>query len=409
MTDPNVGAWYNGPVTRVDRYVASCVGAIGMGPDDQDMDEGAGVEPPPHPPGDPKGRRLARRRSALLAEASGVARLLDVLLNRADEPREEVGQIVKDLGRLERIALQDAHGRVEPRTRFKRSEPTPLVRQRNRNLLFIDESGQSGPVGSKGQRVFALAGIAMDEEAVDNYTVAANEIKLHFFETTDVTFHEPEMRLGKGRYEFGHDSDRQRAFERSISGLIEQTPFTAFGIAVRKDRFLSEYVDPGTDPYLPTDVYAVAIVMLLERYLDFLSSRSPSRLARVTFESQEARQDAYHQLEYARALMDGSQWVAGSSFRNWLEPGLRFTTKSGSDPMELADMFARDLFEWVRGDCVEDSRPRYWDQFSKKVHCRGDGRMGKFGVKVFPDHDIRERIDAHRRHCGAAIGPQNVD
>jgi hypothetical protein len=28
--------------------------------------------------------------------------------------------------------------------------------------------------------------------------------------------------------------------------------------------------------------------------------------------------------------------------------------------------------------------------------------MGKFGVKIFPDADVRERIDIHRRNCGAA-------
>ena len=29
--------------------------------------------------------------------------------------------------------------------------------------------------------------------------------------------------------------------------------------------------------------------------------------------------------------------------------------------------------------------------------------MGKFGVKVFPDSDIREAIELHRRDCGAAL------
>jgi len=382
-----------------------------MGSGDQEMDEGSGVKPTPHAAGDPNGRRLARRRAALLAEAGGVARLLDVLLKdvlfeRADDPRLEVAQIVKDLGRLERTALQEAYGRVEPRTRFKKSASPAKVRQRNRSLLFIDESGQSGHSPLSGQPVFALAGIAMDEESVGDYRASADAIKVRFFGTDDITFHDPQMRKHDGPYAFGGDIETQRTFDAAIADLIERTPFTAFGTGVRKVRFFDDFVSTGVDRYLPTDVYAVAIVMMLERYLDYLSSRPVERLGRVTFESQGPREDAFHQLEYARALLDGSQWVTDSGFRDWLEPGLLFLPKSGSHPMELADMFARDLYEWVRGECSDDTRPWHWVRFAKKIHRRGDGRMGKFGVKVFPDHDIRDRIEAHRVWCGVTDTPK---
>lgn len=66
-------------------------------------------------------------------------------------------------------------------------------------------------------------------------------------------------------------------------------------------------------------------------------------------------------------------------------------------------MFARDLFEWVRDDCVNE--PRRFPLFSNKIYCREDGAMGKFGVKVFPDADIRENVLRHREKCGAVIAP----
>ena len=64
--------------------------------------------------------------------------------------------------------------------------------------------------------------------------------------------------------------------------------------------------------------------------------------------------------------------------------------------MELADMFSRDLFEWVRGGCGAFT-PRRWDIWQTKIYARDDGMMGKFGVKVFPDSDIRDQIENHRR------------
>jgi len=57
-------------------------------------------------------------------------------------------------------------------------------------------------------------------------------------------------------------------------------------------------------------------------------------------------------------------------------------------------MLSRDLYEWIRDDCI--GSPKRWDTFGKKIYCRDEGMMGKFGIKVFPDSDIRDRIEAHR-------------
>ena len=207
------------------------------------------------------------------------------------------------------------------------------------------------------------------------------------------------MRERDGPYLFAGDVGRQLEFDRAVNRLVEETPFTAFGVGVRKRAFEEEFVASGIDPYLPTDAYAVAIQMLLERYVDFLATNSTRRMGRVTFESQGPREGAEHQLQYALVLLDGTQWVPQSAFWNWLESGCRFTPKCGSHPTELADMFSRDIWEWVRDGC--DAKPKRWDLFGSKLYCREDGLYGKFGLKVFPDSDIRERIITHRIACGA--------
>ena len=62
--------------------------------------------------------------------------------------------------------------------------------------------------------------------------------------------------------------------------------------------------------------------------------------------------------------------------------------------VELSDMLARDVFEWIRSDCK--TGPRRWGLWGDKFYRRSDLRMGKFGLKVFPDSDIRDRVEAHR-------------
>ena len=62
-------------------------------------------------------------------------------------------------------------------------------------------------------------------------------------------------------------------------------------------------------------------------------------------------------------------------------------------------MATRSLYKWIRDGC--EGALNKWIALSRKVYCRGDERMGKFGIEIFPDHDIRDRIEQHRRQYGA--------
>lgn len=274
----------------------------------------------------------------------------------------------------------------------------PLLDGRKADLLFLDESGKS--VGGN-EPVFALGAVAMTKRAHREYVRMADEIKLEFCGTTQVTFHEPQMRRHETIFNLGADPVRQREFCTALDRLIEQTRFTVFGVAIRKD-LLAQLVESGGDPYLPWDTYGVAIHLLLERYVDYLAHGETPKLGRATFESQGPKEDALHHLEYTSLLLSGTQWVPATSFRNWLETSARFVPKGGSHGTELADMFSRDLYEWVRDGCERE--PRRWSVFNEKVYKRDDMMMGKFGVKVFPDSDIRARIDTHRARCAGQVG-----
>lgn len=242
--------------------------------------------------------------------------------------------------------------------------------------------------------MFALGAVAISPAAAESYRRAADELKVHFFGTSSNTLHEPDMRNRERRFYLTGSTERQADFDRAISRLIEDTSFTAFGVAVRKDAFQREFSDSGLDPYLPNDAYAVAIQLLMERYVDYLAHAPGAPMGRVAFESIGPKEDAIHQRDYVGVLLEGTQWVAESSFRNFLETGLVFFRKGGSSPSELADLLARDLFEWARDGCTGE--PGRWQVFGQKIYRRGDGMMGKFGVKVFPDSDIRALVESHR-------------
>ena len=344
--------------------------------------------------GDPEGRRIARRKNLVLSEAGRVGRAFAALLRRAGYPAPRLNELLKDVTEEEASQLMRSAGRIEPRKRFKSGSGQPLLEVRIPNYLFIDESGRPDP--SSPDSFFAIGGVAMAEDDALRYREDADALKTQFFGKTDITFHEPLMRRHRESFSFGGDPRQQHAFDRALDALVDASPCTLFGVVIRKAE-LQEFVRSAADPYLPTGSYTIAIHMLMERYVDYLATRGGNAVGRVTFESVGPREDAEHHREYLDLLLDGTQWVSDSAFRNWLRTGCDFTRKQGSDPMEIADMFARDLFEWVRGGCGPVQPPR-WDLWQPKIYAREDGQRGKFGLKVFPDSDIRDTIEEHRRN-----------
>lgn len=344
-------------------------------------------------------RRLARDRAARLAEAGALARALEVLLQRAGFATEGCRALAAQVVRQEQAELLRAHGRIESRRRFKHKSGHPLLETRQLSLLYVDESGSSSIDAQATKGIFAVGAIAISRESADAYRLAANNLKRDYFGDIDITFHEPFMRHRTRPFYFQGNPLRQQEFQAAVDQIVADTEFIAFGVCIRKLAFATELGAASLAPYLPTDVYSIAVALLLERYLDYLATQPGDMRGRVTFESQGPREDAYHQLEYARVLVDGTQWIPPTHLQHLLEPGVQFTPKRGSDPTELADMLARDIYEWVESGCT--GSPGRWDLFGKKVYFRDNGLMGKFGIKIFPDSDIRDTVEAHRREVRA--------
>lgn len=346
--------------------------------------------------GDSDGRRLARERAIRLAEAGRLTNVLEVLAERAGMDVAAIHEFNLQLTREEQTSLLKAAGHVESRKRFKiTSPPPPHDTARVTDFLYLDECGK--PSFNSPDPVFALAGISMSLKEVRQYNRRINEIKIAFFGHKDFTLHEPNIRRHEENYSFGGNVQRRREFCEALDAAVTGLEFRAFGVAIRKAEF-SKFMGIGTDPYLPLDLYSVAIHLLFERYVDYLATHRPRRLlGRVTFESQGTRENAEHQRDYVELLLNGTQWVPDSAFRHWLETGVRFTRKQGTEPMELADMLSRDIYEWAKGNC--SGEPRRWACFDPKIYRRGDMAMGKFGIKVFPDSDIRDAVEVHRVRC----------
>lgn len=302
----------------------------------------------------------------------------------------------------ERAARHRADGRVEGRRRYKRSSGSgnPLRDDRPINLLTVDESGvPHSQTASGGGDWFALGGVAMSQEEAARYRDAADRLKLEFFGRTDVTFHEPLMRRYRQDFSFDGDERRRRAFSAAIHELVATSDFTAFAVGIRKRTLRDELGGSDSDPYLPPGIYSIAIHLMLELYVDFLAHELSEPMGRVTWEAQGPREDAEHQRDFIDTLLGGTRRTSESAFRRFLEPGVSFVPKSVSHPLELSDMLARDVFEWIRSDCLAE--PPRWSIFGSKFYRRGAPASGEFGLAVFPDRGIQAQMQAWRERIFA--------
>lgn len=348
--------------------------------------------------GDPAGRLIAQQRAHHLSEAGLLAELLETAMRRADTSPAEMEAVVvlrQGLKDREQAELLRAHGRIEGRERFRKrgGSGNPIADRWPTHALYVDESGRSDPA-SGAEESFVLGAISMTAEQEDAYVRAVDELKMRFFGNTGVFFHETKVRSRDGAFGFSGDALRYADFVNTRDALIDDLDFTAFAVGIRKRVFVREYRDERPDPYMAIDVYPLAIKLLLERFLDFLAFLPSPRSGAVTMESQGAKENAEHQLTVADTLLYGTQWISEAAFRKFLLPGVTFKPKGGTSPIELSDMLAYDVVEWMNSNC--SAEPSRWALWGRKFYRRGDLRHGKFGLKIFPTTGIVSEIEAHR-------------
>lgn len=353
--------------------------------------------------------RERRQRAWVLHEASRAAQRLETLLQRAGAVDQVEFEQVKEqiIGLAERAGPAPDGAAVKPRQIF--FDAKGLREERPRIDLSVDESGDSLRIGelvwrgvdvepSESTHWFALGAVAMTAEARRCYRDEANDLKREFFGHTAVVFHEPHIRRAKDEFDFNGNEKKQKRFRAAVDDLIRRTEFTAFGVGIRKRHFQDQFIDTGQDPWLPRDIYELALLLLLERFLDYLNNDRTMPVGTITLDAQWPKADAEHQLAIAETLVHGTRFVSGRPFQQDILPGVSFLykTEQSSHPLELSDRVARDVFEWIRNGCLATKRGGSLDVISEKFYRRGDLKQGKFGLKVFPDSDIRERIEAHR-------------
>lgn len=346
---------------------------------------------------DPEGKRIARMRADTAAEALELLNAVTHRLGRLGLP--DVAQALENLRRdLRRFQTEESgrgQGHLEPRAKYKgRSQHLAVESGRGVVTLYLDESGQAIP--SPDQPVFVLAGVAMTDDQSEAFTVSSDRLKDKFGLPRSLTLHGPKIEKGVDEFSFDDNLAKQAEFRLAVEQLIESSSFQLLGAIIRKDALATDLQSGENYGNLPPGLYEMALTFVAERFVDMLFCDQKNKpCGCLVFESIGNLEDALHQRAFADLLIHGSEFVSDGCFRGWLRPGCRFKTKEGSHSLELADLAARALLTWTRAGFPDEHD--FWRLWAKRISTQDEIERGKFGVKIFPDQDIREWVLEMRR------------
>jgi hypothetical protein len=347
---------------------------------------------------DPDGKRRSRLKAALLEESLVLLHHVKSRLESADSTHlSTVLELLRDLRREAQGERSRAEGHLAPRKKYKGRSPH-LALESGRGLisLYLDESGKDNV--SLEQPIFVLAGVALSDADSEDFMKKSNQLKRDYHLPIETTLHASKIEKCIRPFDFEGNVERHAQFRESVRELVRQTPCVLVASIIRKvelDRF-SKSNEATLN--LPPDLYEMALTLVAERFVDFLYSDNTLKpCGKLVFESIGSLEDAKHQRAFSELLISGSEFVSDGCFRGWLQPGCDFRPKSGSSPLELADQAGRSMLQWARSNFSMDHE--FLRDWSQKIHVRDDGLQGKFGVKVFPDDDIRQKVLEIRRQC----------
>jgi hypothetical protein len=183
--------------------------------------------------------------------------------------------------------------------------------QKRRYRLYVDESGDHtyNPLAADqwDKRHLCLFGCAID---LDHYQrqcrPAFHEFKArHFGSDPDdpVILHREDIRARRGPFGILTDTEKAKAFDTELLGLLQETAFRAFAVVVDKHATQGKTYGP-----LPSHPYHIGLLAMMERYCGWLNFSGDE--GDVLAESRGGRED--HQLKAAY----GTVHKSGTRFRS---------------------------------------------------------------------------------------------
>ena len=235
-------------------------------------------------------------------------------------------------------------------------------------FLYIDESGDPGryldanrnPISGSSEW-FTLGGIIVDEETRLNMNMGVIDLALSFFpqSTVDKTkLHYQQLIQKAPPCDSLSDSDRLRLAD-GMFGIIRNSPCRLLSSAINLEKHFDKYDEPE-------DPKAYALVLMLERFQDFLASKASQGIVKYERINRTERKRLKGAMKGLKRMLAPSHYVELKNITGDIRSG---------DPLEepilqLADFFAYATHVGYRSNWTKQDR---WKSVKEKYYNPNGG------------------------------------
>jgi hypothetical protein len=239
-------------------------------------------------------------------------------------------------------------------------------------VVFVDESGDHGMVSiDPSYPMFVLAFCVFEKEAYTTRVApAVMRFKFRHFGHDQVILHEHEIRKTKGSFKFLFSPERRAPFYDDLNALVAESPFTLVASAIHKERHRARYANPENP-------YGIAVGFGLERVFRHLAGLGcRGGTTHFLFERRGEKEDAEVELVFRR-VCDGDNRAGGR-----LPFNIVMADKKCNAPgLQIADLVARPIGRKLLDPAQAN---RAYDILERKFRRSPEGKIGGWGLKVFP-------------------------
>lgn len=204
--------------------------------------------------------------------------------------------------------------------------------------LYLDEENIS-----PSNPYFCLAGIIVDRKIYnDTIITEINNLKLKYFNKTDVVFHYTDMKNNKNEFKILKDIKISGPFWQEFNSIIEKLNFTTIGTYIDYNKLFNIH------GLRKNECYELAFTRLINNYILFLKKNNG--LGSVIFESLTWKDNKNIQNVFFHILNYGTDMYSDKVCSKYLSTIGFLTKKENSVGLEIADFVPNSFVRNINGN-----------------------------------------------------------
>jgi hypothetical protein len=232
-------------------------------------------------------------------------------------------------------------------------------------LAFIDESGDPDLTHiEKDFSVFVLCVVLVEENNYSLVVEKVNQLKLQFFNSTNVILHSRDIRRSLGVFSTLNNRVRKIAFLEAINKLFSEIPISIVSSVIHKEKIKSQYT-------APEHPYHLSLKLSMERLILFAENQKIENIDFIA-ESRNPKLDKELKFEFNYLKELGTDFITASRFQRRISKTLWCMKKTENEiGLQLSDLCAYPIARHAQG--YED---RAFEIIQSKIIPHG--------LKIFP-------------------------